>query len=124
MTDQPNSGVGGHYGDHVARPVWEPKRYASDLGGQGRWCTLEAPLGHPVAILFTDDHERLGYLQVADDQAAVTFVEALQGGLLNAAAQGSPTTAVFDWWAGRASQALAAGQVHTGALADLATTRR
>lgn len=104
--------------------MWAPARYSTDLAGEGRWCILEAPLGHPCALLFTDDRERLGFLQADDDDQAMTFCQTLGSALRGAAAVGATTSDVFDYRAGRASQAVAARPVRTGPLQSLTRLTR
>lgn len=119
MTEQPPPGLGGHYGDHQPETVWSPRHYSADLAGQGRWVDLGRPAARPLVRLFTDDHDRLGFLYLDDSDEAATLGDTVGRGLRAAAALGTPTTVVFDHWAETATLALAAGQVRRGALAEL-----
>jgi hypothetical protein len=119
LEEQPGAKPGEHYGLIDPRTVYQPKTYSGELAGQGRWVDL-GPLAHPVIRLFTDDHDRLGFLWLDSSLAAHDLAMELGRGLRSAAAQGRPTRETFDWWASRNTQALMAGPIQTGALADLA----
>lgn len=113
-----------HFGDHVPETVYEPVQYDGSLQGLGRWFTLEMPLGHPVATIYTDDRERLGYLQAADDVEAIQACQALGDAFRGAAQVGASVTDVFDYWASRATPVQGAGPVSEGALENLTPRTR
>lgn len=119
LQETPGQGPGDHYGELSPVTAYAPAHYSAELAGQGRWVDL-GPIGHPVIRLFTDDHDRMGYLWLDSSPEAHDLAMELGRGLRSAAAQGRPTAEVFDWWAQRDTQALSAGTVRTGALAELA----
>lgn len=80
---------------------------------------LGPPSGPALVRLYTDDHDRLGFLYLVATDESATLGSMLDAGLLSAAALDSPTSLVFDRWAGMATMALAARQVQYGALAEL-----
>lgn len=96
--------------------------YDSAMSGPGRWCVLVAPLGQPVGTLWTDDKNGLGFVPVRIDQnERAPFLAAdIRAAFLMAARYGTPASVVFDAWAARDGQALAARSVESGDLADLA----
>lgn len=108
-----------HFGDHQPETVYQPAHYDGSLQGPGRWFTLEQPLGHPVATIYTDDQERLGFLQVGDDDTTILACEVLGDAFRGAAAVGASVTDVFDYWAGRATPVQGAGPVTQGSLENL-----
>lgn len=92
------------------------------LEGPGRWIQIFAPIDLPHAgILYTDDDTILGYMPVAvmDHPNSPQVAHLVGNGLLQAAALGRPVTAIFDAWAARAGQGLAAGQITIGDLREL-----
>lgn len=121
--DEVEGPVPGHYGDHQAETVWAPAHYATGpLEGPGRWIQIFAPIDLPhVGILYTDDDRILGYLPVSalNHSHPPAIASTVGIGLREAAALGRPATAVFDAWAARAGQGLAAGQITTGDLREL-----
>lgn len=105
-----------HIGDHLPEPVYQPEHYASDLHGHGRWVMLEAPPGTPAVRLFTDDHDRLGVMQVGTSQTAAHLVATLTTALRGAHKAGATTSDVFDYWAASSGPYVAAGEVVVGDL--------
>lgn len=114
--------MSGHYGDIGPVPVYEPDRYASDLHGRGRWVVLQAPLGSAAVRLFTDDRDRLGYMQVGDQREAIDLAQTLNAALRGAKVAGAKATDVFDHWAAMALPTVGAGPVETGDLELLSPT--
>jgi hypothetical protein len=111
-----------HFGDHQPETVYSPERYASDLHGRGRTFVLQSPLGVPAVRMFTDDRERLGYMQVGDHREAIDLALSLNQALVQAKAAGARTSDVFDYWAQRATPTLGAGPVTVGDLELLSPT--
>jgi hypothetical protein len=99
--------------------------YDPVLEGPGRWCMLEAPLGRAIGTVWTSDRGGLGFLPVRLDEnaAVVAFTSEFVVNAQRAWADGVPASVAFDWWAGRASQGLAARPVVAGDLTDLAAVR-
>lgn len=110
-----------HYGDHRAVPEYRPDRYDVTAEGPGRWVTLEAPLGRPVAIIYTNDRDVLGYrlAPMEDNPGAAAMGTVLTDAFLGAKAADTPVTVVFDYWAGLASQSWGAGPVAKGDLGEM-----
>lgn len=106
------------YGDHRAVPEYRPDRYATTAEGPGRWFTLDAPVGRPVAIIYTDDADVLGYrlADAADNPAAPTMGQILSDAFTGGKASGAPASAVFNYWAGLSTQSWAARPVQDGDL--------
>lgn len=126
MAEEVHEGpVIGHYGDHRAQTVWSPAHYATGPRvGPGRWCRIYAPMiGKPAGVLYTDDRDVLGFIPVAAVKKpnAPHIAHQVGCGLREAAALGRPVSEVFDAWAARAGQGLAAGQVVSGDLRNLPT---
>jgi len=95
--------------------------YAKAMAGQGRWCDLEAPLGLKVGVMWTDDRDSLGFIpvQVNQNENAPQFASAFGASIDQAAELGVASSVVFDSWAERATQGLAAREIHSGDLATL-----
>ena len=108
-----------HYGDHRPVTIYQPPHFDSTLHGQGRWFDLEHPLGRVVATIYTDDRERLGFLQRADDDLAIAVCQTLGAAFRGASKVSARTTDVFEYWAGRATQVQGAGPVRSGRLETL-----
>jgi len=118
-TDPPRN----HIEDQRLEVVGGWATYSPVMEGQGRWVLIEAPAGLPVGTVWTDDRDGLGFLPVPLNEhgGAPAFAAQFRADLLDAWAAGITAATIFDWWAGRASVALAAGQVETGDLTDLAS---
>lgn len=117
-----------HYADHYPRPEGPSRSWGCVAEGPGRWCILEAPMGHPAVLMFvTDRGDAVGVIQNGQPNGAVVaedFAMGVQGA--KATGQSSPTV-VFEAWAGRNTQALMAGTVEhaedLGAVAAQFTAR-
>ena len=108
--------------DYQPAEVRSAPHYDARLVGRGRNVVLQSPLGVPAVRLYTDDRATLGFLQVGEHPEAIHLVQGLSQALMGAKAAGSPTTAVFDWWAARATETIGAGPVETGDLELLSPT--
>lgn len=124
MTEQAEltTGPRGHYGDHQPRTVTATPTWDSSLEAMGRWVVLESPAGWRAGVLFTDDHDRLGYVPLGADvnPGAPALAHAVGQALRSAKVAGAPSAQVFDWWAGQDSQTVSAGTVREGPLEQVA----
>lgn len=95
--------------------------YDKAMEGQGRWCVLETPLGVPVGTMWTDDRGGLGFVPVPlnENERAPWFASGFSAATDLAAILGTPAGDVFDAWADRATQNLAAREIQSGDLAAL-----
>lgn len=88
--------------------------YSADRTGHGRWCTVLAP--HP-GILWTDDHDALGFQAVGkiatDDGIADYDGHDLHTVIDALAAAGMTATAAFDTLAALHGRDLKAGELDT-----------
>ena len=105
--------MSGHYADHHPKPVGPQRSWGYRAEGPGRWFVLERPLGNEVGLMFvTDQDDAVGIIQNGAPGCGHAAMDVALG-IQAAHATGicSPSV-VFDAWAGRATQAVAAGQVH------------
>lgn len=101
----------------VTTTVYAPAQYPGEKVGPGRWVTLTGPQGVIGDLWCSDTVEGIGFVPRSDDgiRRVPEFYTAFSG----AAGAGTPAREVFDYWADRASIAIAAGPVQTGDLGDL-----
>lgn len=97
--------------------AYAPPFYPDRKEGPGRWCLLYAH-GNPLGWLWTNDRDGLGFIATTDAgiQRTPEFAQAFSA----AKAEGTPAGDVFDAWAERVGQGLAASPVETGDLDTLA----
>jgi len=127
MTEQPTDAQAkaaqvGRNDDFRAVDYYAPPRYKGLREGAGRWCWIQRPIGVRVGVLWTDDGDGLGFLgeDALVNPSAPYFVSRMAASLSAAAGAGVTATVVFDAWAARATQGLAAEPVQaTSNLADL-----
>lgn len=113
------------YGEPLFRTEWEAPTYPSGpLVGAGRWVTIQAPLGAPAVLLWTNDQDVLGFrgADLSVNPQGATLNDTLAQALRSAKAAGADVSAVFDYWAGRASLSSGAGPVQSGDLATITPT--
>lgn len=98
------------FNDFQAVDVYAPPHYRGAREGVGRWCWIQKPLGTRVGILWTDDDDGLGFLPMdADDSpGARHFTPEIITSLQGAKRAGASASVVFDAWAARVTQGLAA----------------
>lgn len=110
--------------DYKPEAIRSARHYDGSLQGRGRSVVLSTPLGRPAVRLFTDDKDRLGYMQVSDHPEAIALAQTLAQALLGARYADATTTDVFDHWAQMEGPQIGAGEIVVGDLELLSPTPR
>lgn len=95
---------------------YTPPHYPGRMTGPGRWCSIQAPIGHVLGYLWTNNSDGIGFVQVDTSDRGIQFAREVQDGIRAAASVQAPVVQVFDYWSNRVNLAAAAGEIHTGDL--------